>query len=89
MIRDRDELDEIIAFLKSSENMPPVEALYIGLKGSLKPQVTSHFCHLHMYKITLCNIYELKSLQILISRKYLIGKMEIQSPFNLGEFLIF
>ena len=51
LIRNRDELDEIIAFLKLSKNMPPVEALYIGVTGSLKPQVTLLFCHLHIYKL--------------------------------------
>ena len=40
LLRNRDELDEIIAFLKSSEDMPPVEGLYIGLKRSFKSQVT-------------------------------------------------
>ena len=38
-LRNRDELDEIIAFLKLSEDMPPVEGLYIGLKRIFKPQV--------------------------------------------------
>ena len=41
LIRNRDELDEIIYFLKLSKDMPPVEALYIGIKTSLKSQVTS------------------------------------------------
>ena len=42
LIRNRDELDEIIAFLKLSKNMPPVEGLYIGLRNSFKTQVTYH-----------------------------------------------
>ena len=40
LLRNRDELDEIIAFLKLSEDMPPVEGLYVGLKRSFKSQVT-------------------------------------------------
>ena len=40
LVRNRDELDEIIAFLKLSENMPPVEGLYIGLRRNFKTQVT-------------------------------------------------
>ena len=39
IIRNRNELDEIIAFLKMSEAMPPVEGLYIGLTRNLKTQV--------------------------------------------------
>lgn len=33
VIRDKDELHKLIAFLKLAKNMPPVEALYIGLVG--------------------------------------------------------
>ena len=40
LIRNQDELDEIIAFLKLSEDMPPVEGLYIGLRDGFKTQVT-------------------------------------------------
>ena len=40
LLRNRDELEEIIAFLKLSVDMPPVEGLYIGLKRSFKSQVT-------------------------------------------------
>ena len=40
LIRSQDELDEIIAFLKLSEDMPPVEGLSIGLRNSFKTQVT-------------------------------------------------
>ena len=40
IIRNRDELDELITFLKLSEHMPPVEALYIGLRRGFKTQVT-------------------------------------------------
>ena len=39
LLRNRGELDEIIAFLKLSEDMPPVEGLYVGLKKSFKSQV--------------------------------------------------
>ena len=39
LIRNRDEMDEIIAFLKLSEDMPPVEGLYIGLRDGFKTQV--------------------------------------------------
>ena len=39
IIRNRNELDEIIAFLKLSKDMPPVEGLYIGLRRSFKTQV--------------------------------------------------
>ena len=40
IIRNRDELDELITFIRSSEDMPPVEALYIGLRRQFEPQVT-------------------------------------------------
>ena len=40
LIRNQDELDEIITFLKLSEDMPPVEGLYIGLRDGFKTQVT-------------------------------------------------
>ena len=39
LIRNRDELDEIITFLKSSDDMPPVEALLIGLRRVSEFQV--------------------------------------------------
>ena len=39
-IRNRGELDKIINFLKLSKDMPPVEALYIGLRRGFKIQVT-------------------------------------------------
>ena len=39
LIRNRGELDELITFLKLSQDMPPVEALYVGLRRNLKHQV--------------------------------------------------
>ena len=39
LLRNRDELEEIIAFLKLSKDMPPVEGLYIGIHGSFRSQV--------------------------------------------------
>ena len=39
IIRNRHDFDEIIAFLKLSEHMPPVEGLYIGMTRNLKTQV--------------------------------------------------
>ena len=42
LIRNRDELDEILAFLKLSEDMPPVEGLYIGIQRSFRSQVTNN-----------------------------------------------
>ena len=40
LIRRQDELDEIIASLKLSEDIPPVKGLYIGLRDGFKTQVT-------------------------------------------------
>ena len=40
LFRNRDELDEIITFLKLSKDMPPVEGLYIGIQRSFKSEVT-------------------------------------------------
>ena len=39
LLRNRDELDEIIAFLKLSKDMPPVEGLYIGIHRIFRSQV--------------------------------------------------
>ena len=39
LLRNRGELEEIIAFLKLSKDMPPVEGLYIGIQGSFRSQV--------------------------------------------------
>ena len=51
LLRNRDELEEIIAFLKLSEDIPPVEGLYIGLKRSFKSQVTMRWIQMD-YLIT-------------------------------------
>ena len=40
LLRNRDELNEIIAFLKLSKHIPPVKGLYIGLRRNVKHQVT-------------------------------------------------
>ena len=39
LLRNRDELNEIITFLKLSEDMPPVEGLYIGIQRSFRSQI--------------------------------------------------
>ena len=43
IIRNRDELNGLRTFLKLSEDMPPVEALYIGIRRSFEDQVLTPF----------------------------------------------
>ena len=41
----RDDLQELLTLLKFSEDIPPLEAIFIGLKGSFGNQVDSTFYH--------------------------------------------
>ena len=61
LIRNRDELDEILAFLKLSEDMPPVEGLYIGIQRSFRSQVTKDQLNINIIKyIIYLNLYCLR-----------------------------
>ena len=54
LLRNRDELNEIITFLKLSEDMPPVEGLYIGIQRSFKSEVTHR---VNSNELTDCCLY--------------------------------
>ena len=60
IIRNKEEVNELITFLKLSEDMPPVEALYMGIKRTSENQVLTlslknmlHFVNNNDFKLNI------------------------------------
>ena len=83
LIRNRDELDTIVTFLKLSEDMPPVEALYIGIKRSFIQVVFLQIQFIHMKKMSVR--FQDSALIFNHCRVFLIGKIGVQSLSKCGK----